>query len=65
MKKLLCKIRLGTWLENLIDAVTFRNGAYIAYRIATGLGYESCGCEERKRWLNGLTCKEEGYETND
>jgi hypothetical protein len=59
MKKVLCKIQLGTWLEWFIDKITFGNGALFAYSVAHFLGFQSCGCEERKRWLNRLTCKEE------
>lgn len=59
-KKTLCKIQLGTWLEELIDFVTFGNGAMVAYKIATKLGYKDCGCQRRKEWLNKLTCKENG-----
>lgn len=59
MKKLLCKIKLGDWLEQLIDYITFGNGTLIAYTIAVKwLGYEDCGCDKRKEFLNKLTCKE-------
>jgi hypothetical protein len=62
-KKLWCKIQLGTWLEKFIDVVTFGNGAWYAYIVAVKwLGYESCGCEERKIWLNKLTCKDYKHE---
>ena len=58
-KKLWCKIQLGTWLEKFIDWITFGNGTWYAYVVAVKwLGYESCGCEERKIWLNKLTCKD-------
>lgn len=58
-KKLWCKIRLGDWTEWLIDKITFGNGAWYAYIVAVKwLGFKSCGCEERKIWLNKLTCKD-------
>ena len=44
-------------LEGLISVITLGNGKEIASWIATKLGYESCGCEERKEYLNKLTCK--------
>jgi len=47
--KLGCKIKLGTWLEQFIDWITFGNGKWYAYIIAVKwLGYKSCGCDERK-----------------
>jgi len=53
-----CKIKLGDRLETFIDWITFGNGAMIAYTIAVKwLGFKSCGCEERRIWLNKLTCK--------
>lgn len=53
-----CKIKLGTWLEQFIDWVTFGNGKYYAYIVAVKwLGYKSCGCDERKEFLDNLTCK--------
>lgn len=58
MKKLGCKIKLGTWLEQFIDWITFGNGKYYAYIVAVKwLGYESCGCDERRDYLDKLTCK--------
>jgi len=57
--KLVCKIKLGDWLEWLIDKITFGNGSYWSYVIAVEwLGFKSCGCEQRRIWLNKLTCKE-------
>lgn len=55
----MCWIRLGDMLDGLISLVTLGNGKDIAGWIANKLGYESCGCEERRIWLNKLTCK--GY----
>lgn len=54
-----CKIKLGTWLEQFIDWITFGNGKWYAYIVAVRwFGYESCGCDERRDYLNNLTCKE-------
>ena len=58
MSKIGCKIRLGDRVERLIDIITFGNGSLWAYKIAIKLGYKSCGCEERRIWLNRLTCKD-------
>jgi len=52
-----CKIKLGDMLEGLITLITFGNGKDIAMWVAKKLGYQSCGCEERRIWLNQLTCK--------
>ena len=49
-------IKLGTWLEILITIVTFNYGEQIALWLArTFFGKNSCGCCERKQWLNRLT----------
>lgn len=53
-----CKFLLGDIVERLIDKITFGNGSYYAYKIATFFGYKSCYCNERRIWLNRLTCKE-------
>jgi hypothetical protein len=55
MKEVLNAIKLGTWLEFVIDVITLGNGKTIALWIALKLGYQSCGCCERKQWLNRLT----------
>lgn len=57
IKTLGCKIKLGDMLEGLITLITLGNGKDIAMWVAQKLGYESCGCEERKIYLNKLTCK--------
>jgi hypothetical protein len=59
VKHIGCKLLLGDKLEWLIDKITFGNGHYWAYKIAIKLGYKSCGCEERRIWLNSLTCADE------
>jgi hypothetical protein len=53
------KIQLGTWLEIFIKIVTINNGERIALLIAKRFfNSDSCGCCERKQWLNRLTDKE-------
>ena len=48
-------MRLGDRLEYIINILTFGKGKDIAQWIATKLGYEDCGCDNRKNWLNGIT----------
>ena len=49
-------IQLGTWLEFLIDMFTMGWGEHIALWIAKKVfKKDSCGCCERKQWLNRLT----------
>jgi hypothetical protein len=49
-------IQLGTWLEFLIDMFTMGWGEHIALWIAKKVFKKnSCGCCERKQWLNRLT----------
>ena len=48
-------IRLGNWTEALIHILTFGYGEIIALYIARLFGKNSCGCCERKEWLNRLT----------
>ena len=56
--KIGCKILLGDRLEWLIDKITLGRGSYWSYIIAVEwLGFKSCGCEQRRIWLNKLTCK--------
>lgn len=50
-------IKLGDWVEALIHVVTFGFGERIALGIARLFGKNSCGCCERKQWLNRLTDK--------
>lgn len=51
-------IKLGTWLEFIIELVTMGTGIIVASWIAKLLGYKTCGCCERKQWLNRLTDKD-------
>ncbi len=51
-------IRIGDWLESLIHVITFGFGQRLSEWIAIDLlGFKSCGCCERKEWLNKLTNK--------
>lgn len=49
-----CVFPLGSWLESLINVITFGWGSTLASWIALKLGYQSCGCTERKNYLNKL-----------
>jgi len=52
-------IQLGTIVEVLINIVTFGKGELIALYIAKKLfNKDTCGCCERKEWLNKLTNKD-------
>jgi hypothetical protein len=52
-------IRIGDYVEALIHVVTLGYGKRLSTYIAVDLmGFESCGCCERKEWLNRLTDKE-------
>lgn len=48
-------IKLGDWVEAIIHILTFGYGEIIALYIARLFGKDSCGCCERKQWLNRLT----------
>lgn len=50
-------IKLGDYFEALIHVITLGFGERIAVFIAKQMGYQSCGCCERKQWLNRLTDK--------
>jgi hypothetical protein len=53
------RIQLGTWLEWLIDLITWGRGELIALWVAKRFfDSDTCGCCERKQWLNRLTNKE-------
>ena len=52
-------IKLGSWIEWIINVLTLGTGKYISTWIAVDiLGFESCGCCERREWLNRLTNKD-------
>jgi hypothetical protein len=49
-------IKLGTWLEFLIDMFTLGYGERIALWISKKFfGKNDCGCCARREWLNRLT----------
>ena len=51
-------IKLGTWLEFIIDVISLGTGEFIALWIAkTFFNSDKCYCCERKQWLNRLTDK--------
>jgi hypothetical protein len=52
------RIKLGDYAEALIYVITFGFGEKLALSIARLMGYNSCGCCERKQWLNRLTNKD-------
>lgn len=57
--KIGCYIKLGDMLEGFISIITLGNGKSIAMWIAKNIfGKDNCGCEERRIYLNKLTCKE-------
>lgn len=51
-------IKLGDYIEALIHVITLGFGQRLSEWIAIDLlGYDSCGCCERKQFLNRLTDK--------
>lgn len=55
----MCIIKLGNIVEGLINVVTLGWGKELATKIAHKLGYEDCGCEGRRIFLNRIVgCKE-------
>jgi hypothetical protein len=50
----ICIIKLGNMVEAAIELVTFGRGKDIATWIAHKLGFKSCGCDERKAFLNKI-----------
>lgn len=50
----ICLIKVGNMVDGIINTVTFGRGKDIAGWIANRLGYQSCGCEERRIFLNEL-----------
>ena len=55
----MCHIKLGDYTKALIHVITLGYGERLSSWIAVDLlGYKSCGCEERRIWLNKLTCKD-------
>ncbi len=59
------RIKIGDWVEALIHVVTLGFGQRLSEWIAIDLlGKQSCGCCERKQWLNRLTNKDYDGECN-
>jgi hypothetical protein len=59
------RIKLGDYFEALIHVITLGFGTRIATFVMVDLlGKDSCGCCERKEWLNRLTDKEYDGECN-
>jgi hypothetical protein len=52
---MLKRIKIGDWVEALIHVITFGFGERLALIVARLFGKNSCGCCERKLWLNRLT----------
>ena len=48
----ICIIKLGDFTEGLISVITLGRGKDISTWIAKKLGFASCGCDERKEFLN-------------
>jgi hypothetical protein len=49
-------IKIGDYVEALIHVITLGFGQRLSEWVAIDLlGYKSCGCCERKQWLNRLT----------
>ncbi len=52
------RIKIGDWVEALIHVVSLGFGQRLSEWIAIDLlGFQSCGCCQRKQWLNRLTDK--------
>jgi hypothetical protein len=50
------RIKIGDWVEALIYTITFGFGERMALFVAKKFfNSNSCGCCERKEWLNRLT----------
>ena len=47
-------LNLGDWLHYLIKVITLGQGEKISSYIANKLGYEDCGCNARRTYLNNL-----------
>ena len=56
-------IKIGDYVEALIHVITLGFGKSLSTYVAVHLfGFKSCGCCERREWLNRLTDK--SYEGN-
>lgn len=45
---------LGDFVEALIKVVTLGYGKRISMAVARLFGFEDCGCDRRRIWLNNL-----------
>jgi len=48
-------MKLGDIIEKIINIITFGKGKQIATWIANRLGYDDCGCDDRKKYLNNIS----------
>jgi len=56
MRKIISKIQIGSYVEFIINLLTLGKGELLALFIAKKFfNSNSCGCCERKQWLNKLT----------
>jgi hypothetical protein len=62
--KRICIIKVGNIIDGIINVLTLGRGKDIAGWIALKLGYASCGCEERRIWLNEYFGCNEGIKLN-
>ena len=51
---MICIIKVGNLVQGVINILTLGRGKDIATYIAHRMGFESCGCEERRIYLNEL-----------
>ena len=59
IKNILSKIQIGTYVEFIINLLTFGKGELLALYIAKKFfNSDKCHCCERKQWLNRLTNKD-------
>ena len=50
-------MKLGDLTEKIISILTLGQGKRISKYISNKLGYENCGCDDRKKALNNLKIK--------
>lgn len=53
------RLRLGDILHYFLLVISLGQSKKIASYIAKKLGYEDCGCDKRRDWLNNLFLPEE------
>jgi hypothetical protein len=52
-------MKLGNIVEKIIAVITLGYGHSIATWVAKKMGHQTCGCTERKEWLNNLFNKKD------